>query len=165
MNLNELWSGNDYAWYPGRGKGETYRQSCYRVKIIRTYKKRLPDNERESGFAEVLYVDQDSGEVEDHTTHDVRARDIAMRWEAYEELRAHRRAQQARMEQERREERERREAIRREKEAAENARREQIISRLQIRKGIPRDAINGITSDTIYLSRVRMEKELEIVND
>lgn len=159
MNLQELWSGNDYAHYPDRGRGEIYRSYAERVKVIRAFKERIPGNERETGYAEVMILDNETGEPKtktdgSHKTRTVRARDIAMRWEAYAEERAHREAQRERLQRER-EERER----------IDNENKVKLREALQTKYQLPLEAIGTIGASSIYLNRYVLEKELGIAND
>lgn len=182
MNLQELWSGNDYAWYQSRGKGETYRANAVRVKIVRAFKRQASlENERMSGYADVLLVDEETGEPRtntfgEHLTTEVRARDIAMRWDEYESERDHRKAQAEKYERERqarydaaRKEREEREA-RQQKERQEQEAKEQEVKRaitdmLVNKYGIPREYIYSLTHSGVYLSRAALEKELGLVSE
>lgn len=156
MNLNELWSGNDYAWYEYRGKGVQYLPGAKRVKVIKTFKKRASyENERLSGYAEVMMLTDDgeprtysSGE---HVTREVRARDILMRWDEYEQERAHREAQAEKIAREREE-----------SEAAENAKRSLLTDKLVERFGINPNLIYNITATGVHLSRRGLEEVLGI---
>src|SRR6266536_5453062 len=135
MNLNQLWSGNDYVWYEWKGRGETYRRNAPRVKIVKVYKRQLSHNERESGFAEVMLLEQDGTPRTytdgKHITKEVRARDIAMRWDAYEEERDHREAERERQEREwqertKRERQDREERIEREQKEREERKAKEL---------------------------------------
>lgn len=150
MNLTALWSGNDYAYYSMRGRGETWRPGATRVRVLRAYKKREIGNERDSGYALVLRVEPDGSVNPDAKEYEVRARDIAMRWEEYEDERDHREANRARME-----------ADREAAVAADNDKKERIIVVLE-EKGIKRNWINSITDYDIKLNRHVIERELSI---
>lgn len=167
MNLNELWVGQDYAYFHEKGRGERYRPTALRVKIIRPYKEPIIGGERFRGMAEVLVIDKETGEpqtdhIGNHVTKKVRARDIAMRWEEYEHEHAYRIAAQERRERERMELREREERERKEKEEIEKRKNERIRQLLVEKHGLPPEAISYITTTGVHLSRVALEKELEI---
>src|SRR4051794_34926654 len=109
MNLNELWSGNDYAWYEWKGRNEPFRMGAPRVKVIRTYKRQASyENERLSGYAEVMLLHEDGTPKtrSDGTeiTREVRARDLAMRWDEYAAEKAYRESQREKIAKEREEE-------------------------------------------------------------
>lgn len=153
MNLQELWAGTDYAWYEDKGRGEKYRPYAKRVKVIRAFKQRIYGNQRESGFAEVMLLDDD-GEPQlkqdgSHRTKEIRARDIAMRWEPYAEERAYREAQREKMA------REQEEAEQRETEL-----KSRLRELLETKYGLPSEAISSIGSSSIYLVRSWLEEEL-----
>lgn len=109
MNLNQITSGTDYAFFPSRGRGEEFRFGredandvwrdgtysdryfVYRVKAIRAYSKREIGNKRDTGYVEVFWV-SDDGEFKfnsegEYLTKTVRVRDIATLWEDYEDMR------------------------------------------------------------------------------
>lgn len=167
MNLNELWSGTDYAYYSYKGRGELYRSTALRVKVIRAYKDRVGGNERLSGFAEVLLIDRETGEPElrpngEHRRMQVRARDIAMRWEEYAELHAQRVEQQKKAEEERRQRREAAEAERRRIEALENEKKDRVKRLLTERYNIPEHYIDVITAYYVTISRAELEREADV---
>lgn len=153
MNLNQLWSGNDYAYYSMRGRGEVYRANAVRVRVVRAYQRRNWGNERLSGFAEVQFLNNDGTPRLNHKNEpkveEVRARDIAMRWEEYEDERAHREAERERIQ------REYEERIQKEQEA-----KEALVDTVVQRYGIPREVITSIDSSSIRLSRVGLERAL-----
>lgn len=156
MNLNELWSGNDYAWYEWRGRGEIFRYGAVRVQIIRTFKKRADyTNERLSGFAEVIILDEDgtprTRSDGSNITREVRARDIAMRWDEYAHMKARREAERERLAKEAEE-----------KEAEENRQKSLIIDTLVEKYNLPREAVYNITATGIHLNRAVIEKELNV---
>ena len=168
MNLNELWSGTDYAYYEYKRRGELYRANAKRVKIIRAFKEKQYGNERLSGFAEVLFCDAETGEPQvkygdNHHIGTVRARDIAMRWEEYAELDAHRKAERERAEAERRERREAAERERKRIEELENLQRERVKAVLTNKYGMPERFITSIDNYMIHISRAEVEKEVEVV--
>lgn len=169
MNLNQLWSGTDYAYYDYKGRNEIYRRNAPRLKVIRTFGKRLPGNTRETGYAEVLVCDRETGEPKlnsygEHITKKVRARDIAMMWEEYEELEAKEEAErierEAKWEAER-QERDRlwqeREAARRERERIEREARERLEAERRAEQARKSKAIRdffdnrGIDSELVYI--------------
>lgn len=152
MNLTALWSGNDYAYYNMRGKGEQWRPAAKRVRVLKAFKRREPGNDRDSGFALVLFVSEDGTLDPNAQEREIRARDIAMRWEEYEDERDHREANRARME-----------ADREAALAADNDRKEAILTALEA-KGIKRNWINSITDYDIKLNRHVVERELVTFN-
>lgn len=104
MNAQDLWSGYDYAYCRyGVRKGERYAErGVERVKIVRVTKRRLYGNERLSSFAEVVFCDEETGEVLNGAIpKEVSTRDIFLRWDDYEGERAKRRAERMREEEER----------------------------------------------------------------
>jgi hypothetical protein len=194
MNLNSLWQGSDYAYYQSKGRGETYRRGALRVRVIRTFGEVLYGNTRETGFADVLLIDEEGEPKEDdygrHITRKVKARDIAMLWEQYEEEHADREVErlerEARYAEERRErderyaklnaeriERERINAERRAAELAEFNRQkaitEQKIYDLLYLGGIDKSCVTSISDYSITLDRRKllneqMEEKSEPVN-
>lgn len=166
MNLNQLWSGNDYAYYEMRGRGEQYRSNARRVKIIRGFQKRQYGNERLSGFAEVyflhddgtpIYIEKWDSNTKEYVVTDepkrgeVRARDIAKHWDEYSDEREHREAE--RVERQRRQE---------EEAAREAAMRTKILDAIVEKFGIPRDIVTSIDEYAVRISRPGLEKELGI---
>lgn len=149
MNLTSLWSGNDYAYYNMRGRGETWRPGASRVRVIRVFKRKEYGNERDSGFAVVFFVSKDGTLDSNAKEQEVRARDIAMRWEEYEDERDHREANRARIEQELEAER-----------IAKSSKNEQIIALLE-KKGIDRNWITSITDHAVMINRHALERALE----
>lgn len=153
MNLNQLWSGNDYAYYDMRGRGEVYRANARRVRVKRAYQKKQWGNERYSGFAEVAFLKDDGTPMLNHKdeprVEEVRARDIAMLWEDYEDERAHRNAERERIQ------REREEAAAREQ-AANTTLLDCIVDRYKI----PRELVTSIDNSSVRISRIGLEKEL-----
>lgn len=153
MNLNQLWSGNDYAYYEMRGRGEVYRSNAQRVRIIRVYQERRWGNERLSGYAEVYYLTDDGEQQLNYKQEpkrgEIRARDIAMRWEEYEDEREHREAE--------------RERINREFEAAQAAEQDaktRLLDTMVEKYGIPREIITSIDNNTVRISRFGLERSL-----
>lgn len=174
MNLNELWSGTDYAYYPTKGRGELYRSTAQRVKIIRVFKEKLPENQRLSGFAEILYCDRESGEPltysdthydpslrGKHQTGKIRARDIAMRWEEYAELHAARVAKLEQEERERREYRQRLEDERQRLKELEEWKKQRVKDVLIQKYGLPASYVMAVDNYNVYISRAELEKEIE----
>jgi hypothetical protein len=162
MNLNQLWSGNDYAYYEGRGRNESFRNSAQRVKILRAFKKQLPGNERESGFALVQFLD-DEGELITNWrypegTGEVKARDIVMRWDEYaneREQHAVEAAERARIAEQERQERMRQHELAQQR---VNERKEHILEGLE-KRGIPREWVT-INTYGIILDRSLVESGL-----
>jgi hypothetical protein len=158
MNLNQLWAGEDYAYFSNRGRGENYRPGAVRVRVRRAYQQQLPGNERMSGFARVDMF-QDDGVTpklnyftdEPLVNQEVRARDIAMRWDEYVDERDHREAERERRT------REAEEAARKEEEDKEN-----LATMMVIKWGIPRNAINSISYGSVSLNRAILEGVLGI---
>lgn len=113
MNLNQITSGTDYAFFPSRGRGEDFRwcgrpnnsnwndngnygdKSCvYRVKAMRAFSQKEPGKTRETGYVDVFWLTDDGefklDDPEDETsyiTKTVRVRDLATFWEDYEDTR------------------------------------------------------------------------------
>lgn len=180
MNLNELWAGQDYAYYEYKGRNEPLRRNAPRVKVIRAFKQQRAGNERASGYAEVMYVNKETGEpIMDYEgkqkIRTVRARDIAMVWEQYVDEMDHQNAVREREQREyeerertRREEREARleqERIEREaKEKAERERLEGIKTQLYLKYNIPPDWVIDITNQSIRLDRIAVEQALGVTN-
>lgn len=153
MNLQEIWSGTDYAWFEWKGRNEPFREKAPRVKAIRVYKKQEFGKDRASGFVEVMMCDDDgtpktysNGE---QIIKEVRARDIAMRWDEYADERDYRQTQAEKIE------RERQAVI-----EAEARKKSEFIDAVITKYGLPRDAISSITHATIYLNRHVLEREL-----
>ena len=158
MNLNQLWAGNDYAWYEWRSRGETYRSNGKRVRIIRAFQERIPGNDRLSGFAEVQMLD-DEGNIRldwesNPIVKKVRARDIAMRWDEYEDERNHREAEKERIQREAEE-----------KEAAEIAEKARFIDAVIEKYKFPREAIQTVGTTYITISRRMLERDLNGTNE
>lgn len=168
MNLGDLWAGQDYAWYHQKGRGEVFRWNARRVKIIRVYKKRLSGNYRETGFAEVMMLEEDGTPKEahdgTHITREVRARDIAMRWEQYADEKEHRQVIREKEEREYQERMARIEAERLEKERLENESKDRLRELLIDKYGLPEEVIGTISSTHIYLHRSLLEKELGVMH-
>lgn len=158
MNLQEIWAGNDYAYFEYKGRNDNYRAGAPRVKIIRVYKRAEYGRERESGFAEVMFVDKETGEPKvdsqgKHVVTEVRARDIAMLWSAYVEERDYRQAQAEKIAKEREE-----------RELEENRIKGRLTELLTEKYGIPKEAIHNVTPTGVYLSRSVLERELGLVS-
>lgn len=155
MNLNEIWSGNDYAYYEWKGRNENFRHGAPRVKAIRVYKRREYGKERESGYVEVMRLEPDGTPRLDrngnHITMEVRARDIAMRWEEYEEERDHREAQAEKIARENAE-----------REAREQQQKQLLLEKFMEKYGIPQRLIYNVTTTGIHISRAAVEEELGI---
>lgn len=152
MNLNALWAGNDYALFESKGRNEHYRENARRVRIIRTFQVRDYDSERGRGMAEVTFLHDNGDPVMmysgDERRGNVRARDIAMRWEEYEDERIHRKERQ---------EQRLREA--RELQEKESAMRVKIMDYLETKYGVPRLWIT-VGEYTIGLSRNDVERAM-----
>jgi len=209
MNLNELWLGTDYAYYPGRRNQEVYRRfdpdvnerktwdewyndwsysayrQVFRVKILQKIQKEEEGKSRRVGYAQILYCDPETGEPlenedESHKVAEIRARDIALRWEEYWDEHEHKEAEREAAEERRRKEDEERrkryeeeqehrrlerieaererERLRLERERIENIKREAIKALLQ-RIGI-RDDMLTIGYDNISINRRMFEEEV-----
>jgi hypothetical protein len=106
-----------------------------------------------SGFAEVQMLDDDgtvrTNSLGEPFVKEIRARDIAMRWDEYEDEREHREAERERLQREHEEQQAR--------EAAEKA---AFIDALVEHYSIPRDAIASVDGYTIRLNRRAIEQEL-----
>src|SRR5258706_11134136 len=90
MNLVKIHPGEDYSWWDGMGRGEAFRFTGKRVKIIRKFKQQHTGNQKESGYCEVFMLD-DEGEFIQYNgeprTREIRARDVAMLWDEYSDER------------------------------------------------------------------------------
>lgn len=153
MNLNQLWAGQDYAWYEWRSRGETYRSNGVRVRIIRAFQERQYGNERMSGFAEVNLVD-DEGNIRTYANGEplikkIRARDIAMRWDEYADEKNHREAERERLQKEREE-----------AEAREAAKKAAFVDSIVEIYKIPREAIVSVGITNINISRIALERDM-----
>lgn len=153
MNLNQLWSGNDYAYYDMRGRGEVYRSNAQRVRIIKVYQEKRWGNERLSGYAQVSFLNPDGSPQIDHKDEprkgEVRARDIAMRWDEYEDERDHREAERERIQREREE-----------AESAEQNARTLLLDKMVEVYKIPREIITSIDNSSVRISRLGLERSL-----
>lgn len=91
MNLNQIHEGEDYAQFDYRGRGENYRRSgVKRIKVIRTYSQRELGNQKDTGYVEGFWLDNETGEFKlDHEEQPriirVRSRDVVGSWEEYED--------------------------------------------------------------------------------
>lgn len=159
MNANDIWVGNDYAYKEFRGRGENWVPGASRVRALRTFKQRdYYASQRARTMVEVLFIDQDTNEPRtnwdgDPIKRSVRARDIFMRWEEYEE------------EKERRERE--RERINREAQAREEAEQQAkvaLIDKLERVAGMPRDVVTSVTPTVVYLNRSLLEEWLRKFN-
>lgn len=159
MNLQSLWQGSDYSWWIHKGRGETIRMNGKRVKVVRTFSQRLPGNKKDTGYAVVILC-EDDGEMkrnEDGTMKErnVKARDIAMRWEEYEDERDRHKAEQDERERERKERYARQEEEWRKRDEERRLRREEEERRLETerveRERLERESRERITN---YLSKL-----------
>lgn len=154
MNLNQLWAGSDYVLYESRGRGETFRSNGVRIRIIRAYQENRYGGERATGMAEVWVLDREgnakkSNLYPDGIKRNVRARDIAMRWEEYEDMLLNYEERVAAAEK-----------VRREKEDHDAKMRVAITDFLES-KGIPRLWVTSVSDSTVYLSRLDIENALQ----
>lgn len=100
MDAISIWSGFDYAHTFKISRGVDYYANANRVKVIMVYKERDPGNARDTAYAKVTFLDEESGEpIGDRQVYDennyryfnlkdvdkVRCRDIFMRWDEYED--------------------------------------------------------------------------------
>jgi len=96
MNMNDIWSGSDYAHTDNISRGVAYYERANRVKAMRVYKEKADYyNSRLSTFVEVIMLNDDGTPKKMYdgvtdVTRTVRARDIFMRWEEYAAERKHR---------------------------------------------------------------------------
>ena len=95
MKESDLWRGHLYALPDYRSKG-VFPRRCRKVKVLQTYQKRLPYNERMSTFAKVkVLTDYQHNPIEPYIT-EVKARDIYDHWDDwYREYSAEQRKVQA----------------------------------------------------------------------
>lgn len=96
MDANSIWPNNDYAYFERKGRGEEYRVNAERVRVVRLVSRVEPGNTRESTFVMVHKLNDD-GTRKEHTVYnretyryepsdlpvEVKARDIAERWDDY----------------------------------------------------------------------------------
>jgi hypothetical protein len=172
MNLNQITTGTDYAYFPYRGRGEEFRWSeadtstwrthtryvVYRVKAIRAFSERETGKKRDTGYVDVFWLD-DEGEFlfdenNQHQIKKVRVRDIATLWDDYEDERDYRQVQR---DKEKRERDERR-RIQEERYQREMAEREQIRLEREERERIERERIEQ--ERKVYLSSIEQKYNL-----
>lgn len=175
MNAQSLWAGHDYAYAYEFGRGETFRMSAERIKVVAIHKVRYPGNKRESTEVEVFKLNHDGTKKQNYKNEDivtrVKARDIFMRWDQFEsEFEARKTAadeanrifeaqrEARRLEREAEDAKRRVEAEERQRKADEQ--KELILSALE-RKGLPRNAIY-FHSTTIEIRRAVLEAWLRI---
>lgn len=155
MNANNIWSGNDYAYVPGRGRGVTFSWSAERIKAIRVYPKYDGyGRERATSMVECVALNDDGRPKKavsgDDLIRHVRARDIIQRWEEYEDERDYRTEQREKIERERQQE-----------EAKKEADRTKIVEALEA-KGIERSAVASISEYAVSINRHTLEEWLGI---
>jgi hypothetical protein len=153
MNANQLWSGNDYAYSPNRGRGQSFIHGAERIRVIRTFQERDNDSRRARTMVEGLFISNATGKPRkaysgDDLKRNVRARDIFMRWDEYEDEERYRDEQAEKIEQERRE--------RQQKDQDSKTR---ILEALEA-KGIERTAVSSINDYGITISRHVIESWL-----
>lgn len=101
MDAISIWSGFDYAHTFSISRGVEYYANANRVKVIVVYKERDAGKARDTAYAKVKFLDEETGEpvTDDRTVYDannysyirladvdkVRCRDIFMRWDEYED--------------------------------------------------------------------------------
>jgi hypothetical protein len=153
MNANSIWSGNDYAYLAGRGRGQSFGWGAERIRAIRVYPQMNSySSERATSMVECVALNDDGESKKayngDDLIRNVRARDIIQRWEDYEAEREYRKEQQEKIERERR-------AKEQQEQDAKNA----IFEALEA-KGIQRNAVESITDWRISFNRAELEKWL-----
>lgn len=138
MNALSIWPGTDYAHTFNISRGVDYYppRMTNRVKAVFVFDKQLIGNSRKSTFVKVTFLDADTGEAKmrrvwsdekrdyEEVEHvdEVRARDIFMRWDEYEDETEHREQERIKNEQiasQQRMERERIQRIERERQQRE----------------------------------------------
>lgn len=139
MDANSIWSGFEYARTQWPSRGVEYYAHADRIKVIIVYKRREPGNQRDTAYAKVTFLDTETGEPRQKSVYDtktgmyvneddireVRAREIFMRWDEYEDETEHRKQQMEQEEKERAERYEKQRQERRDREEAERIRYEQ----------------------------------------
>jgi hypothetical protein len=159
LNAQDIYVGGDYAYFPNRGRGESYRPSdrnVHRVKAMRVFKRKNSHYaERLSTFVEVLFLNKEGiarmngGGAE--MVREIAARDIVSEWEEYWNE-----------DQVRQEERLKHEEERRKQEEQRKAEDEFILNRAAMR-GMKREAIRiNKYNDNVTISRQEMKRWLNI---
>lgn len=92
MNANDIWAGGEYAYFPGKGRGEHHRSSEHnsvrRVRAIRVIKRKADIyNERLTAYVEVQFLNYEgepaTNKAGEEIIREVKARDIASDWDEY----------------------------------------------------------------------------------
>lgn len=105
MDAKSVWPGFDYAHTFDISRGVEYYKNANRVRAIAVYDKKLPGNNRATTFVKVQFLDPKTAEpVEKRApwdyqyangiVEDVRARELFMRWDEYEDETTHRNKEQ-----------------------------------------------------------------------
>lgn len=155
MNAQDIWAGHDYAYVANKGRGVLWYENAERVQVRRLSKKKdYYASERARTMVEVVFLTND-GEPRkyysgDPMVREIRARDIFMRWEEYEEEqeRRHRQAKQIAEQQAR------------ERAAAEQ--RKLVLLEALENKGIDRNLVTSIDDYRVCLHRNQLERWLGI---
>jgi hypothetical protein len=152
MNANQLWAGNDYAYADYRPKGVPFVHGGKRVRVIRVYQEKDYGSERARSMVHVLMLTDEGEPRKAYSGGDleqkVRARDIFMRWDEYEDERTYRNEQAEKIEHERRQKEER----------AQNA-KARLTDALEA-KGIERTAISTVSDYAVTINRAVLESWL-----
>lgn len=181
MDGKSVWVGFDYAHTFEISRGVEYYDLANRVTAIAVYDKQLGGNSRKTTFVRVQFRDTETGEPIDKYGYrpdgtrglvdEVRARDLFMRWDEYEDETAHRNkeriereaqlsakrlereaawaAQRAERERIEQEERERLRLERLERERIVTEERQRVLSALAIKGISTAGVLVGIDSVTI----------------
>lgn len=154
MNANSIWSGNDYAYLSGRGRGETFGWHAERIRVIRVYPHYGYASERATSMVECVALTHEGEEKKAHDGSDlirnVRARDVISRWEDYESELTYRKEQREKIEREREE-----------KSRLEQEGKNKILDALES-KGIERGAVSTITPYSVTINRSTLDRWLGI---
>jgi len=173
------------SYYSTNGEEFSYAAmyQVFRVKIVSKTQRLEPGNKRMTGYAQVVYCDPETGDLLEnddgsHKLGEVRARDIATRWDEYWDDHEHReverereQAERERIQRERRAKYEEEERIRREERIKaeeerlrilEEKRQKEAAKQEAIKKflsmiGVPEDGYS-ITADYVYINRGKLEE-------
>jgi hypothetical protein len=120
MKFQDLWAGEEYAWYEDKPR-DHIPSNAVRVKLIRAYKKRMYGNEKATGFAEVEILEGRRYHTPGRKV-EVRVRDIIETWDEYDAIMEERRKEA--------EERQKQAAIEREQNLAFDKQAKEYLQRI-----------------------------------
>lgn len=150
MNLQNIWSGNDYAVLENRGRNDPFPFNARRVRAIRTFKRTEYGNDKATGYVECHFLDDEGNYREEPPRlRTVRARDFWSFWDEYENERS-----------ERIRHREELAAKERERLDQERKEKEQLLDLIES-KGMPRTAIITVTDYSITLNKAAFEEWMQ----